>query len=341
MPHEVTMPQLGMAQDTGLVVSWAKALGDPVKTGDVLMEVETDKSTMELEAAHDGYLAEIRAAVGEAVPVGEIIAVISESTDDIVAAGAGPVVPETGGNGSATVPEPAPPTSQIAMEPGTATVRSAASAPSDRILASAKAKYMAAQRGIDLRALVRRGAAQPIHVADLEQPNDIAALGASPGTLSALVDRRPMEEFVAWTSEIAGRSIAESTVWLNFATRVLRNATGLAPADGILCEYARYGSENQAFFSVDADRVVLSCLRTTNDIARVADLKVLDLSPTRVSDYRPAGSHAAPTIVLGSAAEGHFSVSLHFREEQLPLETAIAMLDDLARHVAEPMKNLL
>jgi pyruvate/2-oxoglutarate dehydrogenase complex dihydrolipoamide acyltransferase (E2) component len=50
MAHEVIMPALGMAQDTGLIVSWLKKPGDAVKAGDPIMEVETDKATMEVES---------------------------------------------------------------------------------------------------------------------------------------------------------------------------------------------------------------------------------------------------------------------------------------------------
>ncbi len=348
MPHEVTMPQLGMAQDTGLIVSWTKTLGDPIRTGDVLLEVETDKSTMELEAAHDGYLAEVRAEAGQAVPVGDIIAIISESADDVATDNAAPS-PETGLNGAtptSTPIAPMPGAPEDALSVVAAPNPATPASPGDRILASAKAKYVAAQEGIDLRQLVRRGASQPIHVADLQRLAETTRLDAPPstssaGTLSATVDRRPMAEFVAWATEIAGSPIEEKAVWLNFATRVLRNATGMAPADGILCEHARYGSEDGAAFAADADRVVLSCIRTTDAINRVADIRILDLSQTRISDYRPAASCPAPTIVLGSAADGCLTVSLHFCEEQLPLEAAIALLDDLARHAAEPMKHIL
>ena len=55
--HSVTMPQLGMAQDTGLLVNWLKAPGDEVTAEDILFEVETDKSTMEVEAGRKGWLA--------------------------------------------------------------------------------------------------------------------------------------------------------------------------------------------------------------------------------------------------------------------------------------------
>ncbi|MEY8100124.1 biotin/lipoyl-containing protein, partial [Falsihalocynthiibacter sp. S25ZX9] len=59
MAHEVIMPALGMAQETGKIVSWQKQAGDAVKIGDVLMEVETDKAVMDVEALADGYLGSV------------------------------------------------------------------------------------------------------------------------------------------------------------------------------------------------------------------------------------------------------------------------------------------
>lgn len=81
MPHEVIMPALGMAQDTGKIVSWLKSAGDPVKTGDALFEVETDKATMEVESPADGYLTDMQAEAGADVPVGNVIALVSETAE--------------------------------------------------------------------------------------------------------------------------------------------------------------------------------------------------------------------------------------------------------------------
>ena len=75
------MPALGMAQDTGLIVSWLKQPGDAVRTGDALMEVETDKAVMEVEAPGDGFLTDVRAEAGQNVPVGQVIAVINDTAD--------------------------------------------------------------------------------------------------------------------------------------------------------------------------------------------------------------------------------------------------------------------
>ncbi|AFO92000.1 pyruvate dehydrogenase [Phaeobacter inhibens] len=81
MPHEVIMPALGMAQDTGKIVSWLKSSGDPVKAGDALFEVETDKATMEVESPADGYLTDVQAEAGADVPVGNVIALVSDTAE--------------------------------------------------------------------------------------------------------------------------------------------------------------------------------------------------------------------------------------------------------------------
>ena len=65
------MPALGMAQETGKVLRWLKAEGDRVVKGEPLLEIETDKVTVELEAPADGTLAGVSAAEGDEVPVGQ------------------------------------------------------------------------------------------------------------------------------------------------------------------------------------------------------------------------------------------------------------------------------
>ena len=81
MPHDVIMPALGMAQDTGHLLAWHKKPGDAVAEGDVLFEVETDKAAMEVEAQSRGYLTDVAVEAGTDVPVGQIIASISETPE--------------------------------------------------------------------------------------------------------------------------------------------------------------------------------------------------------------------------------------------------------------------
>src|SRR5438128_2424674 len=70
------MPALGMAQETGKLIQWLKSAGDSVTKGEPLMEIETDKTTVEIEAPATGILANVAAQVGDEVPVGQRIAII-------------------------------------------------------------------------------------------------------------------------------------------------------------------------------------------------------------------------------------------------------------------------
>ena len=76
MITQVIMPALGMAQETGKLLQWLVQPGAAVNKGDPLMEVETDKATVEIEAPGSGTLTNVTAKAGDEVPVGEIIAVI-------------------------------------------------------------------------------------------------------------------------------------------------------------------------------------------------------------------------------------------------------------------------
>src|SRR5262245_23788138 len=87
---DVLMPQLGETVAEGKITQWFKAPGEAVKPGDNLFEIETDKTSMEVPATAAGVLAEIRAAVGEVVPVGAVVAVIAEAGAAATAAPASP-----------------------------------------------------------------------------------------------------------------------------------------------------------------------------------------------------------------------------------------------------------
>src|SRR5262249_17983767 len=74
MATSVVMPALEMAQETGKIVSWLKKEGEAVAKGEVLLEVETDKAVVEIEATADGVLAGVKSHDGDVVPVGQTIA---------------------------------------------------------------------------------------------------------------------------------------------------------------------------------------------------------------------------------------------------------------------------
>ncbi|MGH7306826.1 MAG: biotin/lipoyl-containing protein, partial [Candidatus Rokuibacteriota bacterium] len=75
MATNIIMPALELAQETGKVVHWLKRPGDTVRKGEPIVEIETDKVTVEIEAPASGVLRDVTASEGDVVPVGRTIAV--------------------------------------------------------------------------------------------------------------------------------------------------------------------------------------------------------------------------------------------------------------------------
>jgi pyruvate dehydrogenase E2 component (dihydrolipoamide acetyltransferase) len=149
------MPALGMAQETGKLLKWYKAEGDQVAKGDPLMEVETDKVTVTIEAAGSGQLASISAKEGEDIPVGEVIAYLIAPGE---AAPPRPVRKAPALKPAAAAPSSAPRSAPAAGRTMPQVSRSqAAPRPANGatvvINASTIAARMAADNGIDLAAI--------------------------------------------------------------------------------------------------------------------------------------------------------------------------------------------
>ncbi|MFM7005712.1 MAG: biotin/lipoyl-containing protein, partial [Flavobacteriales bacterium] len=169
MAEVVYMPKLSDTMTEGVVAAWTKKVGDAVKSGEVLAEIETDKATMEFESFFDGVLLHIGVETGQAAPVNSVLAIIGEAGEDIssvlanAAAGA-PGASATAEPAPTSAPSPAP----AAQSPVAAPV--AAPAPtatpvatpvnttnSDRVFASPLAKKLAAERGINIGAVAGTG----------------------------------------------------------------------------------------------------------------------------------------------------------------------------------------
>lgn len=88
MALEVIMPKAGVDMTEGQIVQWNKKVGEFVKEGEILLEIMTDKVSMELEAEEDGYLIAILKGDGETVPVTEVIGYLGEERENIPTAGA-------------------------------------------------------------------------------------------------------------------------------------------------------------------------------------------------------------------------------------------------------------
>lgn len=154
MPTEVIMPALEMAQETGRILRWLKTEGDEVAKGQPLMEIETDKVTVEVEASADGILAGVRAAEGEDVPVGATVAFLlapGEQLPEVV---------------SVRAAEPAVQAESTAVPGGAGAHEPRLRRP----LASPKARRIARERGLDLQAIPGSGPHGAIVANDLDAP---------------------------------------------------------------------------------------------------------------------------------------------------------------------------
>jgi len=155
MEEVVLMPRLSDTMTEGVIAGWQKNVGDTVKKGDVLADIETDKATMELESYKDGILLYQGAKAGEKILVNDLLCVIGAAgtnIDAIVAAvksGAGATAPAASSATSAAAPST--PATTVVAAPAPAAPPVQAVVNEGRIFASPLAKKMAEERGIDLR----------------------------------------------------------------------------------------------------------------------------------------------------------------------------------------------
>jgi pyruvate dehydrogenase E2 component (dihydrolipoyllysine-residue acetyltransferase) len=168
MPISVVMPALEMAQDTGTLVSWRKKEGETVAKGEILLEIETDKAVVEVEALANGVLAGVKAQPGDIIPVGQTIAWILGNGESVpLDEPASPPVHGGTSHSSSAIPRANPTPSE--SRAGTKGVR-----------ISPKARRIAQERGVDIGRVQGSGADGEILVADI-----LATVESSPSAASA------------------------------------------------------------------------------------------------------------------------------------------------------------
>ena len=188
MPIAIKMPALSPTMEEGTLAKWLVKVGDQVRSGDIMAEIETDKATMEFEAVDEGVIADIAVAEGsEGVKVGTVIATLAEEGEDpasvkgVNAEAAPAPAPASVAEEPEGAPAPTP-----AAAPKSAQAPAAAAAPSgDRVIASPLAKRIAAEKGIDLAAIKGSGPNGRIVKADVEGAQPGAAAPAKTAALAA------------------------------------------------------------------------------------------------------------------------------------------------------------
>lgn len=172
----VLMPRLSDTMEEGIIAAWHKNVGDAVKKGEVLAEIETDKATMELESYKNGTLLHIGAQKGEKIPVNGLLCIIGEKdkvdVNAIVAAVKGGSVKEQAtSDKKQEIPEPADTSSSLQQK---TTLRQAqdqqpaTTNENGRIKVSPLAKKLAAEKGIDIKTISGTGDGGRIVKSDID-----------------------------------------------------------------------------------------------------------------------------------------------------------------------------
>ena len=253
MATSIVMPQMGYDMQQGTVVRWHKQEGDAVARGDVLADIETDKATVEFEAFVSGVLRKIVAQEGIAIPVGDLIAVITgpdEALPEGLLSGRGSGNKDDApvGNGATSVA--AQPVSTVASAPP-------AASPGGEVRASPIARRLAREQGIDLAVVTGTGPGGRIVEKDVLNHTDAGAQTSPVATVAAEVRASP----------IARRLAREGGIELALVT-------GTGPGGRIVeqdvlnnLEAASQPSSDAASASAQPEQVDLSRMRQT--IAKV------------------------------------------------------------------------
>ncbi|RYM05772.1 2-oxoglutarate dehydrogenase complex dihydrolipoyllysine-residue succinyltransferase [Sporolactobacillus sp. THM7-7] len=165
---EVKVPELAESITEGTIVRWLVDVGSPVNQGDDIAEIETDKVNIQISAEHSGVLKEIEKGVDETVEVGEVIALLDESTDAGAAASSpAPAAQKAKPEGTETEKTQDKPAAKPA--PKTVPDPVASSGGAGRKLASPAARKLAREKGIDLNALQTSDPLGRVRVEDISR----------------------------------------------------------------------------------------------------------------------------------------------------------------------------
>lgn len=223
MAEVIYMPKLSDTMTEGVVAEWHKKVGDAVKSGELLAEIETDKATMEFESFYDGVLLHIGVEKGKTAPVNALLAIIGEKGEDIKSligssAGKAEAAPAEEKKEEKKADEPkkeeakaeekAP--AAVASAPKTTTPAVSNTSTNGRILASPLAKKLAEEKGVDLSFVTGTGEGGRITKRDVDHyvPYDAPARPAA--TSGAAMSESFTDEPVSQMRKTISRRLGES-----------------------------------------------------------------------------------------------------------------------------------
>jgi pyruvate dehydrogenase E2 component (dihydrolipoamide acetyltransferase) len=206
MAEVIRMPKMSDTMTEGVIVSWLKQVGDDIKSGDILAEVETDKATMELENFVKGTLLHIGIPAGGSVPVDALIAIVGQKGEDISALlNAAPTAP---------VASSAPIAEELKAETSIPSVAASTNSNDSRVKASPLAKSIAKDKGIDLSQVQGSGDNGRIIKKDIENFTPASKSGpvaSTPASLPQIIAQESFEEVnLSQMRKVIARRLSES-----------------------------------------------------------------------------------------------------------------------------------
>ena len=326
MSYEVKMPQLGMNQDTAVVVAWFKKEGDKIERGDPLFEVETDKATMEVEAQKEGYLSKIKVDEGSEVPVGQLLALISDTNEDShngqtdladsdafkpIEPYAEPINDKSIENEVQNIED-----SSNKKELVNRSTRTNAASAGGKVLASPKAKLAAKEMGFDLAELRNSGIAEPFHFADLGRVPQSSGF-------SSIYMRLSAEAFD--TLILKSETVKRSLLFAKFTS----SAWSFVFEESVL-EVIFKDTNGESYVETNTEGV------SSNDVKNTITL--IDLCDTRISAYETGSNNLTLSF---SQSRNEFTICLSFSEKILQFSDAVKFLNELGARLEDPVLQLI
>ena len=308
MSFELVMPRAGLTMVEGTIAAWTAAEGQQVKKGDVIMEFENEKNTIEFNCTHDGIL-HITAQEGDTVAVGAPIGIVAESEAEYAAlcGGAAPAVAPT--------PEAAP----VVEEPAVPAAPAAPVAQSTggRVRATGLAKKSAKQKGVDLWAVKGTGPNGRIIAQDvqeyLEEQKNAPAVPAAAAVPDDVVTEIQMTGIRKAIAKNMFNSLQE-----------MAQCTAAVEVDVTeLLDYRQKLVANQEY---------LGCKVTVNDLLAMATVKMLQKHPTANAtfDGKTLYVHSAVNLSVAVAAEVGLMVPVVKNAERMSLVELHNAMSDVA-----------
>ena len=207
----VRMPKLSDTMTDGVVAKWHKKVGDKVKSGDLLADIETDKATMEFESFQDGVLLHQGIAEGQSAAVDSILAILGKGNEDVKAilASLSSAPAKAAGTASAA-PAPASIPASAPASSTTASNESSSASNNGRVKASPLAKALAKEKGIDLSQVKGTAENGRITKSDIENYKPAAASAKSSVGAVSLATESYQDEPVSQMRKTIARRLLES-----------------------------------------------------------------------------------------------------------------------------------